>query len=72
MLPVEGGWSAILRVPSTRTSEEWAVKLISEAGVLVQPGYFYELPESHLVLSLLVEPQDLERGVALMDAVLAG
>jgi alanine-synthesizing transaminase len=70
-LPVEGGWNAILRVPQTLTSEEWAVKLVTDAGVLTQPGYFYELPESHLVVSLLVEPHQLERGATLLDALLA-
>jgi aspartate/methionine/tyrosine aminotransferase len=71
VLDVQGGWNALLRVPQTRTSEAWAVKLIDEAGVLVQPGYFYELPESHLVVSLLVEPHDLTSGAALLDAIVA-
>jgi aspartate/methionine/tyrosine aminotransferase len=71
VLQVEGGWNAILRVPQTTSSEDWAVRLVADAGVLVQPGYFYELPESHLVVSLLVESHDLERGAEILDKVIA-
>ena len=43
LLPIEGGWSAILRVPATRSDEDWALALLAEDGVLVQPGYFFDL-----------------------------
>ena len=33
-LRVEGGWYAILRVPSTRTDEDWAAAVLTEAGRL--------------------------------------
>jgi alanine-synthesizing transaminase len=70
VLSVEGGWNAVLQVPRTLSSEQWAVKLIEEASVLLQPGYFYELPESHLVVSLIVEPKELARGANLLDAMI--
>ena len=55
-LPCEGGWCAILEVPRTRTDEEWVEVLLHEEGVLVYPGYFFDLePEGHIVLSLLVD-----------------
>ena len=54
LLPTEGGWSAILRVPASRSDEAWAASLATEAGVLVQPGYFFDLRGgTFLVLSLL-------------------
>jgi alanine-synthesizing transaminase len=54
VLPTEGGWSAILRVPASRSDEAWAAALATEAGVLVQPGYFFDLRGgTFLVLSLL-------------------
>jgi alanine-synthesizing transaminase len=54
LLPTEGGWSAILRVPASRSDEAWASSLATEAGVLVQPGYFFDLRGgTFLVLSLL-------------------
>lgn len=53
-LKVEGGWYAILKVPSTRTDDQWAVDLLTRDGVSVHPGHFYDFPaEGHLVLSLL-------------------
>ena len=53
-LKVEGGWYAILRVPSTRSDEDWAAQLLTQAGVSVHPGHFYDFPsEGFLVLSLL-------------------
>jgi aspartate/methionine/tyrosine aminotransferase len=56
-LPAEGGWSAIVRVPATRTDEAWAAALLSQDGVLVQPGYFFDLRGgAYLVLSLLPPP----------------
>jgi len=66
LLPVEGGWSAILRVPATRSDEAWALSLLEDDGVLVQPGYFYDLTAlgSTLVVSLLTPPEVLGDGVA--------
>lgn len=63
LLPVEGGWYAVLRVPATLGDEEWALRLLA-AGVLVQPGYFFDFgAEPHLVVSLLTEPEPFAAGV---------
>lgn len=60
ILAVEGGWYAILQAPRTRTEEEWTLALL-DAGVLVQPGYFYDFEsEAYLVVSLLT-PLDIFR-----------
>ncbi len=60
---VEAGWYACLRVPRTRTDEQWAIHLLEEAAVLVQPGYFYDFQEDGwLVLSLLTPPEVFGRG----------
>jgi len=54
LLPSEGGWSALVRVPATRSDEAWATALLAEEGVLVHPGYFFDLRDgTFLVLSLL-------------------
>jgi alanine-synthesizing transaminase len=53
-LRVEGGWYAILRVPSTRSDEDWAADLLTQKGVSLHPGHFYDFPaEGFLILSLL-------------------
>lgn len=64
VLNTEGGWSAILQVPRTRSEEEWAITLLSERDVLIQPGFFYDFEsEAFLVVSLLTEPATFAEGV---------
>jgi alanine-synthesizing transaminase len=64
LLDVEGGWYAILRVPETRSDEEWATSLVDDEGVHVQPGYFFDLTQgAHLVVSLLTPEPDLTEGM---------
>ncbi len=63
-LPVEGGWSLVLRLPAVKTGEEWAIELLERDGVLTQPGYFYDFPkEAYLVVSLLTPPADFAEGL---------
>ena len=65
LLDVEAGWSAILRVPQTRSEEEWVRLLLRGSSTLVQPGYFYDFEsEGWLVLSLLTAEDVFRRGVA--------
>jgi len=69
LLPAEAGWSAILRVPALMTDEEWALTLIDRDGVLVQPGYFFDLEVgTSLVLSLLTHPATLAEGARRISA----
>jgi aspartate/methionine/tyrosine aminotransferase len=59
LLPVEGGWSAVVRVPATRAEEALVLDLLTEAGILIHPGYFFDFEhEAFLVFSLLV-PEDV-------------
>lgn len=54
LLPVEGGWSAVLQVPAVRSEDALALELLDQDDVLVHPGYFFDFPrEAYLVLSLL-------------------
>lgn len=62
-LPVEGGWSAVFRVPRTRSDEDLALEVLDN-GVLVQPGYFFDFEsEGFIVVSLLTPPPDLTEGI---------
>jgi aspartate/methionine/tyrosine aminotransferase len=57
LLPVEGGWSLIVRVPATRSEETLVLELLERDRVLVHPGFFFDLPhEAFLVISLLPPP----------------
>jgi aspartate/methionine/tyrosine aminotransferase len=69
LLPAEAGWSAIVRVPAVRSDEDWAAALVTEAGVLVHPGYFFDLQGgTFLVVSLLPEPAVFAEAVRRMVA----
>ena len=65
VLATEGGWSAVLKVPAYRPEEELVLELIVEDHVLVHPGYFFDFDtEAYLVVSLMVEPERFDRGLA--------
>ncbi|MDQ6800179.1 MAG: pyridoxal phosphate-dependent aminotransferase [Acidobacteriota bacterium] len=64
VLPVEGGWSAVLRIPNTESDEDFALRLIERDGVAVHPGYFFDFEtDGHLVISLLTDPGIFDEGV---------
>jgi len=69
LLEPEGGWSAVLRVPATRSEEERVTRLLEERDVLVHPGFFFDFDhEAYLVLSLLPPEADFAEGVARLVA----
>jgi aspartate/methionine/tyrosine aminotransferase len=54
LLRVEGGWSAVVRVPATSSEEQIVLDLLEREHVLVHPGYFFDFPhEAFIVISLL-------------------
>lgn len=62
-LTTQGGWSQVLQLPATRSDEEWALLLLQQHGVLVQPGWFYDFTRgAHVVISLLTPPDVLSEG----------
>jgi aspartate/methionine/tyrosine aminotransferase len=73
VLGVEGGWSAVLQVPTTQSEEALVLQLLTERHVLVHPGYFFDFPrESFLIVSLLAEPAVFDEGVAGLVAHVRG
>jgi alanine-synthesizing transaminase len=66
VLPVEGGWSAVLRVPAMIGEEGLALDLL-DRGIVVHPGFFFDFPhEAFIVISLLPEPHTFEQGVRIL------
>lgn len=66
-LHMDGGWSAILRIPNTRPEEYWVTSLIEEHGLITQPGYFFDMPqEAYLVISLITPRGHIEAGVDIL------
>jgi aspartate/methionine/tyrosine aminotransferase len=60
----EGGWSVVVRIPTTDGEEAFVLRLLDEAGVLVHPGYFFDFEEeAFLVLSLLPSPDVFDEAI---------
>lgn len=64
VLPIEGGWSAVVRVPRLMSDEELALALL-ERGVIVQPGFFFDFAgEGFVVVSLLPREEVFAEGAS--------
>lgn len=63
-LPSQGGWSGILLLPERLDEEKSLMELARREGVLVHPGYFFDLPfRSSFVVSLLPESGGFKEGM---------
>ncbi len=63
LLASDGGWYAVIRVPTFGSEEDLVLSLI-HAGVVAHPGYFFDFPsESYLVVSLLTPEHAFVEGV---------
>lgn len=72
LLEAEGGWSGVLRLPAPRGEEALVLDLLEREQVVVYPGYFFDLgAASHVVVSLIVEPDVLRAGIAAIERELA-
>jgi alanine-synthesizing transaminase len=64
-LAMQGGWTAVLRVPRTVEGREFAEAALRRE-VLVQPGDLYGLTEGRAVISLLTPPEIWIAGLNLL------
>lgn len=72
VVPAHGGWSSVVRMPLEPGEEATCLALL-EAGVAVQPGYFYDFTGgAFLVLSLLPPPEVFAAALGPLTRVLAG
>ena len=73
LLPVAGGWCAVVQVPSLVSEEALVLSLLEHDGVLVHPGYFFDFPrEAFVVVSLLVDPGVFDPALACVLARATG
>jgi aspartate/methionine/tyrosine aminotransferase len=59
VLGADGGWYAVVQVPSLATEEELVIALIERDDVLVHPGFFFDFPRESFVVVSLLPPPDL-------------
>lgn len=66
VLDVEAGWYACVRLPRTKSEEEWVLSFL-DRGLLVHPGHFFDFEdEAYVIVSLIAEPAELARGVDIL------
>ena len=72
VLPVQGGWYQVLRLPGVMSEEQWVLDFL-DRGLLVQPGWFYDFPDQPwVVVSLLTSLEIFSEGLRqLGEAVFA-
>lgn len=64
-LKTEGGWNAVLKLPSSLTDEEWALLFLEKEGTLIHPGYLFDFEEGSFgVFSLLIPPDIFREGIS--------
>ena len=64
VLRVDGGWSAIIRVPAMLTEEQLILELLDREGILAHPGYFFDFQrEAFVIISLLPALEIFRDGV---------
>ncbi|MDQ2949273.1 MAG: pyridoxal phosphate-dependent aminotransferase, partial [Acidobacteriota bacterium] len=63
-LHTEGGWSAIIQLPRNLSEDAWITKLLDDEGIVVQPGYFFDMTaEAYIVVSLITPPEQFFEGL---------
>jgi alanine-synthesizing transaminase len=63
-LTAQGGWYGVIRVPRTKSDEDWALQLLEKKGIYLFPGYFFDFDdEGYLVVSLLMESSVFKKAV---------
>ena len=73
MLRMEGGWNALVRIPSVLDENEVVLRMIRDHRLTGQPGYFFDMTSNgYLAVSLLPQPDRFARNIAAMlDTVAA-
>lgn len=53
----EGGFYLTLKIPGDE--EKTALELLKKEGILVHPGYFYDMEDAHMIISFISPPEML-------------
>ena len=53
----QGGWTVVLQLPNV-SIDDWSLRLLTEAHVLVQPGWFYDDSQEGIIVVSLLTPEN--------------
>ncbi len=65
-----GGFFVTVRLRSEIDEEQFAIELLDKEGVLVHPGYFYDMEGSHFVMATVARPSEQRSAFRKIDRVL--
>jgi hypothetical protein len=69
----EGGWYAVLRVPSSASDESLAVQLLDRCSVLLHPGHFFNFAQDGFLVSSLITPEgEFRQGIGRLQHFFGG
>jgi aspartate/methionine/tyrosine aminotransferase len=68
----EGGWYAVVGLPSGTDDEKFALDLLENRDVLSQPGFLYDYEDPVIVVSLLTTSEEFREGVTRIAQSLSG
>jgi aspartate/methionine/tyrosine aminotransferase len=69
----EGGFFMTVRLDGPGLKEEeFATDLLKKEGVLVHPGYFYDMPGQHFVMTIVATPSEQRQGFLKIKRLISG
>jgi alanine-synthesizing transaminase len=57
LFPRDGGWYAVIGLPPGMEDEDFALRVLEEQGVIVQPGYLFDFDNPQVVIVSLLTPE---------------
>jgi aspartate/methionine/tyrosine aminotransferase len=70
IFPRDGGWYSVIGLPAGVEDEEFAIRLLKEQSVIIQPGYLFDMEDVQTAILSLLTPTDLfQEGVNRMSAI---
>jgi aspartate/methionine/tyrosine aminotransferase len=71
LFPRDGGWYSVVGLPAGMDDEEFALRLLKEKSVIVQPGYMFDMEDTQAaVVSLLTPTAVFQEGAEKISTVL--
>ncbi len=59
LFPRDGGWYSVVGLPTGTDDEEFALRLLKEKSVIVQPGYMFDMEDTQAAIVSLLTPTDI-------------